>query len=81
MQKNMQKLQFLFHLSSLKKTQIIKISKLINNFLLIMLKNKKPFNLIFSKKNLVHKKEKNLFIGRWINQPNLKKIKIKNNKY
>ena len=46
-----------------------------------MLKNKKPFNLIFSKKNLVHKKEKNLFIGRWINQPNLKKIKIKNNEY
>ena len=36
-----------------------------------MLKNKKPFNLIFQK-NLVHKKEKNLFIGRWINQPNLK---------
>ena len=42
-----------------------------------MLKNKKPFNLIFSKKNIVHKKEKNLFIGRWINHLNLKKKKNK----
>ena len=45
-----------------------------------MLKNKKPFNLIFSKK-FSSQKRKNLFIGRWINQPNLKKIKIKNNEY
>ena len=45
-----------------------------------MLKNKKPL-ISFFQKNLVHKKEKNLFIGRWINQPNLKKIKNKNNEY
>ena len=46
-----------------------------------MLKNKNSFNLIFSKKNRIDKKGKNLFIGRWLHNFDLIKDDIKTEYY